>query len=81
MTDMKKIYTQHGDGIQDPKLVMDTDPLFKDVLGSSISRRTFLGMGAAGALGSMLPGPSFAAEKKFDPVVRKHVVYKESKIK
>ncbi len=70
MADMKKIYTQHGDGIQDPKLIMDTDPLFKDVLGSSISRRTFLGMGAAGALGSMLPGPSFAKEKKFDPVVR-----------
>jgi len=70
MANMKKIYTQHGDGIQDPKLVLDTDPLFQNVLGSSITRRTFLNMSAAGVLGSMLPGPSFANEKAFDPVVR-----------
>lgn len=70
MADMKKIYTKHGDGIQDPKLILDTDPLFKNVLGSSITRRTFLNMGAAGALGSMLPMPLFAKDKPFDPVVR-----------
>jgi len=26
---MKKIYKQHGDGVQDPDLVLEYDPLFK----------------------------------------------------
>jgi len=68
--DMKKIYTQHGDGIQDPDLVLDYDPLFEGVLGTGINRRDFLTMGAGAALGAALPAPIFAREKKWDPVVR-----------
>jgi len=70
MTDMKKIYRQHGDGIQDPDLVLEYDPLFKGVLGTGINRRDFLTMGAAAAMGAALPSPIFAKEKQWDPVVR-----------
>ncbi|MCP3668991.1 MAG: ABC transporter substrate-binding protein [Gammaproteobacteria bacterium] len=70
MTDMKKIYGLHGDGIEDPNLVMDYDPLFKDVLGSGINRRDLLKIAGAAALASAVPLPSFAKEKKWDPVVR-----------
>ena len=69
MTDMKKIYKLHGDSVQDSNLVMDYDPLFKNVLGSGINRRELLKMGAAAALGCALPFQSFA-KKKWDPVVR-----------
>jgi NitT/TauT family transport system substrate-binding protein len=69
MTDMKKIHKLHGDNIQDPNLEMDYDPLFKDVLGTGINRRQLLKLGAAAALGSALPFPSYAKEKKWDPVV------------
>lgn len=70
MTDMKKIYTQHGDGIQDPDLALDYNPLFKNVLGTGVDRRDFLKTGAAAALCAGMPAPSFAKEKKWDPVVR-----------
>ena len=70
MTDMDKIYQRHGDGIRDPKLVLEYDPLFEGVLGTGINRRDFLAMGAAAALSGALPSPVFAKDKKFDPVVR-----------
>ena len=72
---MKKIYSnkfyqQHGDGIQDPNLVMEYEPLFKGVLGTGVNRREFLEAGALAALGSTFPSFSYAQEKKWDPVVR-----------
>jgi len=73
MSDMKKIYHKHGDGVQDPDLVVQTDPLFRDVLGSGFDRRDFLKISAAtaAAVGSgMMAGPSFAAKKKWDPVIK-----------
>jgi len=66
---MKEIYKKHGDGIQDPDLVIDYDPLFKGVLGTSINRRTFLEMGALAALSSALPWPVLA-QKKWNPVIK-----------
>lgn len=65
-----KIYQQHGDGIQDPNLVMEYEPLFKGVLGTGVNRREFLEAGALAALGSTFPSFSYAQEKKWDPVVR-----------
>lgn len=73
MTDMKKIYQKHGDGIQDPNLVVEYDPLFSNVLGSGIDRRDFLKIGAAaalGGLGGMMSSPAFAKPKQWDPVIR-----------
>ncbi len=70
MTDMKKIYQQHGDGIQDPNLVVESDPLFNSVLGTGVNRRDFLKAGIAAAIAGSVSQPSFAKEKKFDPVVR-----------
>jgi NitT/TauT family transport system substrate-binding protein len=67
---MKNIYKQHGDGINDPNLVLEYDPLFKGVLGTGVDRRDFLKMGGAAALSSVLPKSAFALEKKWDPVVR-----------
>ncbi len=68
--DVKK----HGDGIRDPNLVIDYDPLFKGILGTSVNRRELLklgGAGAAAAMGSMMPtAETFAKEKKWDPVVK-----------
>ena len=46
---MKKIYQKHGDGVQDPNLEVQTDPLFRDVLGSGVNRRDFLKISAATA--------------------------------
>jgi len=70
---MKKIYTKHGDGIQDPNLVLEYDPLFRGVLGTGIDRRDFLKMGSLGlaAAGGLLPSAeTFAQEKKWDPTVK-----------
>ncbi len=67
---MKKIYQKHGDKIQDPKLVVDYDPLFKGVLGTGINRREFLAMGALAALNGAMPAPLFAKERKWNPVVK-----------
>ncbi len=59
MTDMKKMYTKHGDGIQDPNLVIECDPNFKGILGSSVNRRELLQLGAAAsAAGFTLPSSS-----------------------
>ena len=71
MSNMKKIYTQHGDGVQDPGLVMPSDPLFKDVLGTGVNRRDFLKAGVAAAAAAALPfsGSAFA-KKKWDPVIK-----------
>ncbi|MDT8404239.1 ABC transporter substrate-binding protein [Sulfuriflexus sp.] len=68
-------YKKHGDGINDPNLVLDYDSRFSDVLGTGISRRNLLKAGAAVAglgLGGMSPLSSAFASKKepFDPVVR-----------
>ena len=67
---MKKLYKQHGDGVNDPDLVIEYDPLFEGVLGSGVDRREFLKMGAAGALSSILPSSAFAVDKAWDPVVK-----------
>ncbi|NQV84712.1 MAG: ABC transporter substrate-binding protein [Rhodospirillales bacterium] len=67
---MKKIYKQHGDGIQDPNLTVEYDPTFKSILGSGVNRREFLEVGGMAALGSALPSVTFAKEKEWDPVVR-----------
>jgi len=70
---MKKLYKKHGDGIQDPELVVEYDPLFRGVLGTGVNRRDFLKMGSLGlaAMGGMLPSAeTFAQEKKWDPVVK-----------
>jgi len=59
-------------GIDDPRLVLDYDPLFSGVLGSGVTRRAFLKTsGLAAALAGLVPGAAtFAKEKQFDPVVR-----------
>ena len=67
---MKEIYKKHGEGIQpDSKLAIEYDPLFKGVLGTGVNRRELLQLGGMAALGSSLPMPSWAAAKKFNPVV------------
>ncbi|MGO9444641.1 MAG: ABC transporter substrate-binding protein [Thiobacillaceae bacterium] len=64
-------YKKHGDGINDPNLVLDYDPLFSRVLGTSVSRRNLLKAAGLAAFGGMLPSSrAFAAPEKFDPVVR-----------
>ena len=74
MIDMTKMYEQHGDGIDDPELVIDYDPLFQGVLGTGVDRRDFLKMGAAaaagGVLGAGMPQPTWAQQKVWDPVVK-----------
>lgn len=67
---MKKIYQQHGDIIQDPNLKIETDPLFNSILGTGVTRRDFLGMGAALGLSATLPSEVLAAKKKWDPVIK-----------
>jgi len=64
-------YQKHGDGIQDPKLVLDYDPLFSGVLGTGVNRRNLLKLGSLAALGGLLPSAtSFAQEKKWDPTIQ-----------
>ena len=63
--------TKHGDCIDDPKLVLDYDPMFRGILGTGVSRRSLLNAAGAAALGSVIPASrAFAADEKFDPVVR-----------
>jgi len=65
-----------ADGMEDPSLALNYDPLFSSVLGSGVSRRDLLKMAGLAALGAMLPSASaFAAAKKkftkpFDPVLK-----------
>ena len=62
---------KYGDGIDDPDLVVDYDPLFSGVLGTGVSRRSLLKLGSAAAFSSLVPtAATFAQEKKWDPVVR-----------
>jgi len=67
-------YRKHGDGVDDPDLVLDYDPLFRGVLGTGVDRRSFLTLASGlglGAMGSLLPSANtFAQEKKWDPVVK-----------
>lgn len=61
------------EGKPDPNLFVERDPLFSTVLGTGVTRRDVLKMGAAlAAMGCGLPaaGRAFAQEKKFDQVVR-----------
>lgn len=68
-----------ADGMPDPNLALDYDPLFSSALGTGVSRRDMLkmaGLAALGAMGGMLsPRPALAAAQKkfskpFDPVVK-----------
>jgi len=62
---------QHDGIIDDPNLVIDYDPMFANILGSSVDRRDFLKIGAAGMFAGAVPSArTFAAEKNWDPVVR-----------
>ncbi len=64
---------KHADGINDPNLAIEYDPLFSGVLGSSFNRREFLkvGGGLAAALAGLVPtAETFALEKKWNPVVK-----------
>jgi len=64
-------FKRHGDGIDDPNLVIEYDPLFSSVLGTSVNRRELLKMGGLGALSSLVPSAAtFAQEKKWDPTIR-----------
>jgi hypothetical protein len=66
-----KDYKKHGDGINDPNLVIDYDPLFSSVLGTGVNRRELLKWGSLGALAGLAPtSATFAQEKKWDPTVR-----------
>ncbi|MBI5899620.1 MAG: ABC transporter substrate-binding protein [Rhodocyclales bacterium] len=66
-----KDYRKHGDGISDPNLVIEYDPLFSSVLGTGVNRRELLKWGSLGALAGLAPtSATFAQEKKWDPTVR-----------
>lgn len=68
---MKRIYDKYGDGVDDPNLVMQTDPLFRDVLGSGVTRRSFLKTSIAAAAAAAVPYSALAAkQKKWDPTIR-----------
>ncbi len=65
-------FDKHEGGIDDPKLTLDYDPMFKGILGTGVSRRDFLkSSGLAAALAGLVPSAAtFAQEKVWDPVVR-----------
>jgi NitT/TauT family transport system substrate-binding protein len=66
-------FKKHEDGINDPRLVLDYDPLFSGILGTGVNRRDFLkmgGLGLAATSGLMPSAETFAQEKKWDPVIR-----------
>jgi NitT/TauT family transport system substrate-binding protein len=65
-------YKKYGDGIIDPKLVLDEEPLFGGILGTELTRRTLL---KAGALAAFSGAAAFSsrkgwADKEVDEVVR-----------
>ncbi|PVV07228.1 MAG: hypothetical protein B6D72_18750, partial [gamma proteobacterium symbiont of Ctena orbiculata] len=71
MKEQKHLIDKYGDGIDDPELVLEYDPLFKNILGSGVDRRDFLKMGSLAAMSSLIPSAAtFAKEKKWDPVVK-----------
>jgi NitT/TauT family transport system substrate-binding protein len=59
-----------ADGMPDPRLGVEYDPLFSRVFGPGLTRRDVLKMGAALAGGAALPMQRAWAEKKADQVVR-----------
>lgn len=69
-----------ADGMPDPNLALNYDPLFSSALGTGVSRRDLLkmaGLAALGAMGGMLSPKSATAapqqkkfSKPFDPVVK-----------
>jgi NitT/TauT family transport system substrate-binding protein len=69
-----------ADGMQDPNLDINYDPLFSSVLGTSVNRRSMLkaaglaALAGMGGMGSMMSSSAFAQGKKFskpfDPVVK-----------
>lgn len=70
-----------ADGMEDPNLALNYDPLFSSVLGSGVSRRDLLKMaglaalGGFGGLGGMMSSSAHAQAKKkftkpFDPVLK-----------
>jgi NitT/TauT family transport system substrate-binding protein len=67
-----------ADGMQDPNLAIDYDPLFGSVLGSSVSRRSMLkglaALGGMAGLNGLMSSSAFAQGKKFtkpfDPVLK-----------
>jgi len=62
---------KYGDGIADPKLILNEEPLFGGVLGSGLTRREFLKVSGLAAFSGMAPMSMNAwADKDFDPVVR-----------
>ena len=66
-----KDYRKHGEGINDPNLVIEYDPLFSSVLGTAVNRRELLKWGGLAALAGLMPtSATFAQEKKWDPTVR-----------
>jgi len=71
-SDKAELYRKHGDGINDPDLVLEYDPRFEGPFGTSINRRDFLKAGAmaglAGGLGGM-PQAGYGQDKKFNPEV------------
>lgn len=58
-----------SDGVYDPRLRLDYDPLFYGVLGTGVNRRTLLKTAGIAALGGLIPR-AYAVDDKFDPVVR-----------
>jgi NitT/TauT family transport system substrate-binding protein len=62
---------ERADGLYDPKLFLDYDPRFHRVLGTGVNRRELIQTAASlAALSGVLPTPSYALEKKFNPVVK-----------
>lgn len=60
-----------AEGKVDRRLALDYDERFSSILGTGVSRRDLLRVGALSVLGSLMPtAATFAQEKKFDPVVK-----------
>lgn len=72
-----------ADGMEDPNLALNYDPMFSSVLGTGVSRRDMLkmaGVAAMGGMGGMLSSTSALAQQKkadgkkftkpFDPVLK-----------
>ncbi len=68
--ELKPGHPDIADGMPDPNLALDYDPLFSSVLGTGVSRRTLLKAGALAAFSGLLPSRHAWAEKPLDPVVR-----------
>jgi NitT/TauT family transport system substrate-binding protein len=67
---MKTLYDQHGDGIDESKIHIEHDAHCGGLFGRCIHRRDVLTAGGLAALGAGLPMPSFAQEKKWNPVIK-----------